>query len=659
MTMPTPEPISQSMTRKMPGRTFRTQMMINGVLVALPVILTLTYLLWQFSVLRTTITNARAQNEQLNLALEIAQHNVQLVVTVQEKIKDRIPATMESEVNAVIQALTTRQEQLTEISHALPPGDPIREHAQEANAALQNAINTAKIAVQYATDRNWAAAQFRADLLLEEHSVVNWHIYQLVANVRSRHIQAEKTVQTTLGNILTMSTAMGGLALIATAIVSIFTIRNVARRVEQLSRSARRLAAGRFDERVPIMAQDEFGFLAQSLNRMARELQELYTELERQVAERTAALDRRSTQLEAAAQVARDAAAIRDVRQLMDTVVHLVSERFGFYHAGLFLLDEPGEYAVLQAASSPGGQRMLERGHRLKVGETGIVGYVAGSGEPRIALDVGADAVFFDNPDLPDTRSEMAIPLIVYDRIIGVLDVQSTEASAFSDEDVAILQTMADQVALAIENARLLEESHYALEELRLFQRQQTREAWRERLANQLAAYRYTGVDIEPAPRDRIRDIVPGEPPTRPTVVEGPDGRRLTAPIRLRGEALGAVVFHQTPDEIPWTDEEIAMVEELTAQIGLALENARLLEETQQRAEQERIIANITARVRTSMDPESILRTAVRELGLALGSDRVFVHLGTPTNSNPTSATSATSATRPSPPSTDANEPPE
>ena len=653
MTIPTPEPITQPTTRKMPGRTFRQQMLLSSILIALPVILTLFYVLWQITILRRATIEARVQNEQLNLALEIAQQNTMLVVTIQEKIKDRIPATMELEVNALIQALTARQKQLTEISQTLPPGDPIREHAQDANEALQNAIYIAEGTVRHAKDHNWVAAQFRADLLLEEYSTINWHIYQLIANVRSRRIQAEEIAQATMGNILTVSIILGVTALIATGIVSIFAIRTVARQIEQLSRSARRLAAGHFDEQIPILSQDEFGFLAQSLNRMARELHELYTGLEQQVAERTAALDRRSTQLEAAAQVARDAAAIRDVRQLMDTVVRLVSERFGFYHAGLFLLDESGEYAVLQAASSPGGQRMLERGHRLKVGETGIVGYVAGSGEPRIALNVGADAVFFDNPDLPDTRSEMAIPLIVYDRIIGVLDVQSTEASAFTEEDIAILQTMADQVALAIENTRLLEESHYALEELRLFQRQQTREAWRERLANQLAAYRYTGVAIEPASRDRIRDIVPSEIPSRPTVIEGPDGRRLTAPIRLRGETLGTVVFHQTPDEIPWSDDEIAMVEELTAQIGLALENARLLEETQQRAEQERIIANITAQVRTSMNPESILRTAVRELGLALGSDRVFVHLGTSINGNPTSAT------RPSPSSTDANEPPE
>ena len=184
------------------------------------------------------------------------------------------------------------------------------------------------------------------------------------------------------------------------------------------------------------------------------------------MAQRTADLTRRTTELEAAAQVARGAAAIRDSEQLLKETVHLISDRFGFYHAGIFLLDEARQYAVLRAASSESGGHMLARRHKLKVGEEGIVGYAAGTGEPHIALDVGEDAAFFNNPDLPLTRSEMAVPLKVHDQMIGVLDVQSTEPAAFSEEDVAILQALSDQVALAIENARLFEQSQRALQDL-------------------------------------------------------------------------------------------------------------------------------------------------------------------------------------------------
>jgi len=185
---------------------------------------------------------------------------------------------------------------------------------------------------------------------------------------------------------------------------------------------------------------------------------------------------RRAIQLEAASEVARGATATLDVDQLLDETVHLISNRFSFYHAGVFLVDEAdvgvgGKYAVLRAASSAGGQRMLERGHKLAVGEVGIVGHVAGTGEYRIALDVGEDAAHFVNPDLPDTRSEMALPLVSRGQIIGVLDVQSVREAAFTAEDVAVLQTLADQLANAIANARLFEETASRAERLAVVNR--------------------------------------------------------------------------------------------------------------------------------------------------------------------------------------------
>jgi len=199
--------------------------------------------------------------------------------------------------------------------------------------------------------------------------------------------------------------------------------------------------------------------------RYAAELEEHKESLEETVEERTRDLARRAHYLEATSDVAQDATSVLDPQNLLSRVVALVSERFGFDHTGIFLLDATGEWAVLTAASSEGGQRMLARGHRLRVGEEGIVGYVAGRGEPRVALDVGADAMFLDNPDFPHTRSEMALPLRVRGEIIGALDVQSEEPEAFSDEDVAVLQTLADQVATAISNARLHDQAQQEIAE--------------------------------------------------------------------------------------------------------------------------------------------------------------------------------------------------
>lgn len=177
-------------------------------------------------------------------------------------------------------------------------------------------------------------------------------------------------------------------------------------------------------------------------------------------------LQRRAVQIQVAAEVARDATAVREMDNLLNRAVNLIRDRFGFYHAGIFLNDEQGEYAILTAATGEAGRQMIALEHKLKIGEVGIVGYVAGSGQPRIALDVGQDAVHFRNPWLPETRSEMALPLQVNGRVIGVLDVQSQAEAAFEADDVAILQTMADQLAVAFETARLFDATRRQLEEL-------------------------------------------------------------------------------------------------------------------------------------------------------------------------------------------------
>jgi GAF domain-containing protein len=166
----------------------------------------------------------------------------------------------------------------------------------------------------------------------------------------------------------------------------------------------------------------------------------------------------RTVLLATASEVARNATSILDVKQLLDRTVNLISERFGFYHAGIFLLDERKENIVLKAASSKGGHRMFEQGFQQKVGKDGIAGFVAVSNRPYIILDVDNDTHFHNNSYLPDTRSEMALPLSIHGQFIGVLDVQSTIPNAFTHEDGTVLQTLADQLAIAIQNAQQYEE---------------------------------------------------------------------------------------------------------------------------------------------------------------------------------------------------------
>ncbi len=329
-------------------------------------------------------------------------------------------------------------------------------------------------------------------------------------------------------------------------------------------------------------------------------------------------VEKQVIELKAAAQVAREAAAIHDLDQLLVNTAQLISSRFGFYHTGIFLLDDAEEFAVLCAASSEGGKRMLARQHKLAVGKTGIVGYVAGMGKPRIALDVGTDAVFFNNPDLPETRSEMALPLKARDRIIGVLDVQSQQPNAFTEEDVSILQILADQLALAIDNARLFSETQANLKELAALNRRLVAQAWEPRLSRNSYAYEYDPLGTKVATEEKKPDIA--DP-----------SRVLSAAILLRGQSLGEITFTREPDAPAWTSAEVELFHTIVAQLGLALENARMVEDSNFKAERERLLSDISSKLWASADIHTILRTAVEQIGNSLGVDQATIQLEVPT----------------------------
>ncbi len=356
-----------------------------------------------------------------------------------------------------------------------------------------------------------------------------------------------------------------------------------------------RIQEGERDLQIPVLSSNENGQVAIYLNRLLAQRQQLETTLQQEVEERTRTLKKRTAELQAIAEIAQQAASFDSVQELVNALVEIIPQRFGFYHVGLFTIDETHGYAVLQAANSAGGRKMLARGHKLRLGE-GIVGTVAQQRAPRIALDVGADAVFFNNPDLPETRSEMALPLIARGNLIGVLDIQSREPNAFHPDDMETLQTLANQTALAIENIRLLEESRQSLADLQVFLREDLRSQWSLHLRQKKLAFTYTGLGIT-AKRS-----------------ESPSGEGyfLRLPIELQGIHLGALQLKRT--DRPWTQSEQDMASVIAQQIALALESARLLEQTRQFAAREQTISTISNRMRQSLDIDAVLRTAVHEL---------------------------------------------
>jgi GAF domain-containing protein len=374
----------------------------------------------------------------------------------------------------------------------------------------------------------------------------------------------------------------------------------------------------------------------QDLVQSNQNLKELNQSLEDRVSNRTAELEianqrneRRARQFEAIAQVARATTSIQDEDTLLFRLAQVISEQFGFYHVGIFLLDDQRENAVLRAANSEGGRRMLARRHSLKVGQTGIVGHVASSGNPRIALDVEADAAFKNNPDLPDTRSELALPLKDVGQIIGVLDVQSTESNAFLPEDTETLYTLGDQVAIAIQNARSHEATHRLLEEAQRSSDSYLKEAWRLLQAQEKRAGFILSENslkplekfVEEAHLNKI--ISRGEP-----LVENGETGTLAVPIHLRGEVVG-VLDIRVPTGHDWDPDEVDIARAVAERLSLALESATLLRTTQRRAEIERLTADISGKIGASVNMRNVLQTAVEELGRVLPGSEVVIQFQT------------------------------
>ena len=428
-------------------------------------------------------------------------------------------------------------------------------------------------------------------------------------------------VQTWLRTNTNQRTAFLGsilLTLVAFGILWIFTHRVVARSLNQLIRVVERWRAGELTAQVELHTRDEFQQLGDTFNQLSAELNQSLKGLEKTVAERTLILQRRARQLQAAAEVGRAAVTIRDLDVLLPEVTRLISVRFDVYHVGIFLLDETGENAVMKASNSEGGNKLLKDQHKLKVGTQGIVGFVASRGEPRISLDVGSDTIHYKNPYLSETRSEIALPLSVANIILGVLDVQSTRANVFSNEDASILQIVADQIAIAIDNAHLLAESRHALEVSRRAYGELSQEIWAKFLKARPDLGYFANKEGISSEQNNGRSNPELAIACQTGQIIRADPNSLAIPIKLRDNVIGAFRLQKNPNSGDWTREEIDLMQSITDQVSIALEAARLFEDTQRRAERERLTGEITARMRSTNDPTEIMQIAIKELRQAL-----------------------------------------
>lgn len=313
------------------------------------------------------------------------------------------------------------------------------------------------------------------------------------------------------------------------------------------------------------------------------------------------------------------------MKEMLERITRVISEKLGYYHVGIFLLDEKRDYAILQAANSKGGQQMLARRHQLKVGGAGIVGYVSQSGRSRIALNTGADAVFFNNPDLPETRSEISLPLKSGNSVIGVLDVQSTEPSAFDEEDLNTLGTLANLLAIAIRNLQALQNGGSAL-------------ATHGARISSFRKAKQSGYSYRPEGITTANIQVDNEPLLKRALSTGEvtvlyqtsltSPATIVVPVKLRDQVIGLLHIESAESNRKWTEDEIALVQSISDRAAFALENARLFEDATRRAEQEETIARVTTKIGASTDIDRILQTTIQEIGQALGISRSFIQIG-------------------------------
>jgi GAF domain-containing protein len=331
----------------------------------------------------------------------------------------------------------------------------------------------------------------------------------------------------------------------------------------------------------------------------------LVSDLKEKVSDQAAELGRRVIQIQTATEISRAIAGIRDETELLQKVVDLVKDRFQLYYAGVFLTDQPAEYAALKAGSGEAGNRMVREEHRLAVGGSSMIGWCIAMRKPRISFDVGQEAVWFANPHLPKTRSELALPLLVHDNVLGALTIQSTEANAFDLTDVSILTGIADNLAVALFNARLFRQIQTNLDEISYLHQQYLADAWMDTI-EETGVIGYTYQSEYLAADKEIQS-------------------QIHIPLTLRNQVIGRVILGGERES--FSPEELAFIDAVITQTALALENTRLLTKLRRQLQRERQVNEIYSKLLSKPEIDEIIKTAATEIGQALNVPEVQISL--------------------------------
>ena len=427
---------------------------------------------------------------------------------------------------------------------------------------------------------------------------------------------------------------LGLLSGFGAVVLGIFLTQILTRPILNLTETAQQVSKGNFEAKVEISTEDEIGALGKTFNTMTVQLQNLIGNLESQVDNRTKSLRNQTAQLRASAEVARDISSEQNLQTLLEKASSLIYDRFGYYHVGIYLTDPRGEYANLVASTDQPGIRLIQADHRYKLERESNVGYACMIGEAMIASAAEDTPPLNFHPLLPNSQSELLLPLKQGTHTIGVIDIHSTNPTSFSQEDIQIFQTLADQIAISIQKAQYQEEIQETLNELEAAYGTFTRETWQNFIQQRKNAsgYRYDRkkVEIIESPTEEVIEAWDtGESILTHKKSPGksdPGASTLAIPMKVRGEVIGVLNVEFESDQIP--PDTTDLVSELADRLGLILENARLIETAQKQVEREQLTSHITNTIRQSLDMDMVLQTAVQEIGKNLGLTEVELRLG-------------------------------
>jgi GAF domain-containing protein/HAMP domain-containing protein len=475
---------------------------------------------------------------------------------------------------------------------------------------------------------------------------------QIITNLGWRVIvhqerqEALATVQDQQNVILLLTLGIAGVTVIVAVVVAQVLVRPISR----LTEVAQQVAVGNLSARAQAKTSDEIGLLAKTFNAMTQRLQETVDTLEERVVERT-------RQLETVVQISQRLTGILDLSDLLRQVVNLTKETFDYYHVHIYLMDEKGESLLMTAGYGEAGAEMKVQGHSIPItAPKSLVARAAREGVVITVENVRLDSDWLPNPLLPHTYSEMAVPVMLGAQVVGVLDVQSKEIGGLTHEDEVALRALANQVATAVRNARLFSETQEALYEAQRLQQLYTGQAWEKLGATRTLDYEYRQSNLPPLTVTPIPEAIAALQQKRTVDLRTPSSAlepreneeprseifstseaqsgqtpahtALATPLKLRDQVIGVLGIHCDDPQRRWTEDEIALIEAVSEQMSLAIENARLFEETGRRAGRERLIADVTQQVWASGELERVMQTAVEQLGAKLDASKVIIRLG-------------------------------